>query len=85
MENKVFLGYNLWTAFFLPAGTYGQWRSVEPGGLPGGEPEKKSSSVNSYGSDLIFDFWKGMVTHEIVETLLKEMDARDKRTLQNVA
>lgn len=58
---------------------------MEPGGLPGGEPEKKSSSVNSYGSDLIFDFWKGTVTHEVVETLRKEMDARDKCTLQNVA
>lgn len=53
--------------------------------MPAEEPEKKSSLVNSYGSDLIFDFWKGTVTRAIVEMLLKGVDAHDKRTVPSVA
>jgi len=46
-------------------------RSVVWGRLQGREPQK-SSLVNSYCSSLIFDFWKGTVTHEIVELPLKD-------------
>lgn len=50
-----------------------------PGGLRGREPEKKSSSVNSYRSNLILDFWKGTVIREIVELPLKDLMYRYRR------
>lgn len=42
------------------------------GGMQGREPGKSSSLVNSYHSDLVFDFWMNAVTCAVLELPLKD-------------